>query len=429
MSFVLTNAPAYFTYLMNKIFMEYVDKFVVVFIDDLLIYSRSEEEHLRLVLRKLRDHRLYATLSKCEFWLKQIAFLSHIISKGDVSVDPSKIQVALCWNAHTSVSKIQSFLGLARYYRRFIDGFSKISKPMTELLEKDRKFKWTPAYEASFQELKKRLTTAPILVMPDMEKPFSIYCDASGKGLGCVLMQDGHVVAYACWLLRKHEVNYLTHDLELATVVHAIKIWRHYLMGKRCELYTDHKSLKYIFTQSDLNHRQRRWLKLIKDYDLGINYHVVTDALSQRSHANLFLVKSIPSELCDEFAMLKIVASTEVMDMEDGSSLLQEIHRGQVEDEKIQEIKLNIKEEKSPGFSEDDQRVLWYKGRICVPNVKELKDKILREDHESTYSIHLGGNKMYHDLKTTYWWYGMKRYVVDYVALCDSCHRVKAEHH
>jgi hypothetical protein len=137
---------------------------------------------------------------------------------------------------------------LAGYYQSFIEGFLKISKPMTELLKKDKKFEWTPTCEASFQELKKRLMTTLILVMPDMEKPFSIYSDASGQGLGCVLMQDGHVVAYASQQLRKHEAHYPTHDFELATVVHALKIWRHYLMGKRCQLYTDHKSLKYIFT-------------------------------------------------------------------------------------------------------------------------------------------------------------------------------------
>jgi hypothetical protein len=183
MSFGLTNAPAYFMYLMNKVFMEYLVKFVMVFIDDILIYSRSEEEHeehLRLVLQKLREHRLYAKLSKCELWLNQVAFLGHVISKGGISVDLSKVQDVLSWNAPTSVSDIQSFLGLAGYYRRFIEGFSKISKPMTELLKKDKKFEWTPVCEASFQELKKRLTTAPILVMPDMEKLFSIYCDASG---------------------------------------------------------------------------------------------------------------------------------------------------------------------------------------------------------------------------------------------------------
>jgi hypothetical protein len=211
-------------------------------------------------------------------------------------------------------------------------------------------------------------------------------------------------------------------------VVHALKIWMHYLMGKRCELYTDHNSLKYNFIQSNLNLRQRRWLELIKDYDLGINYHpgkanVVADALSRRSHVSQLVVDSMPFELCEEFEKLnlRIVANTEATKMEVGSNLLQEIRKSQVEDEKKQEIKRNIKEEKSPSFSEDEEGVLWYKGRICVPNIKELKDKILHEAHESAYSIHPGGNKMYHDLKATYWWYGIKRDVTEYVALCDTC--------
>jgi hypothetical protein len=199
-------------------------------------------------------------------------------------------------------------------------------------------------------------------------------------------------------------------------------------MGNRCELYMDHKSLKYIFTQSNLNLRQRRWLELIKDYDLGINYHpwkanVVPDALSRRSHVSQLVVDSMSFELCEEFDKLnlRIIANTKAMEMEVGSSLLQEIRRGQLKDEKVQEIKRNIKEEKSSGFSKDDEGVLCYKGRICVPKVKELKDKILHETHESAYSIHLEGNKMYHDLKTTYWWYGMKKDVAEYVALCDTC--------
>jgi hypothetical protein len=156
--------------------------------------------------------------------MKQVAFFGHVILKGGISVDTSKVQYVLSWNVTMSVSDIQNFLGLVGYYRRFIKGSSKISKPMTELLEKDKKFEWTSTCEASFQELKKRLTAAPILVMPDMEKSFSIYCDASGQGLGCVLMQDGHVVAYASWQLRNHEVHYPIHDLELDVVVHALKI-------------------------------------------------------------------------------------------------------------------------------------------------------------------------------------------------------------
>jgi hypothetical protein len=177
---------------------------------------------------------------------------------------------------------------------------------MIELLEMDKMFEWTPRHEASFQEMKKRLTTAPFLTMPDMERPFSIYCDASGQGLGCVFMQDGHVVAYASRQLRKHEEKYPTHDLKLAIVVHALKIWRHYIIEKRCEVYSDHKILKYIFTQPDLNVRQRRWLEHIKDYDLGINYHpdkanVVADALIKRSQLNMLATRELLPEFCTKF--------------------------------------------------------------------------------------------------------------------------------
>jgi hypothetical protein len=258
-SFGLTNAPAYFMYLMNKVFIKYLDKFVVVFIDDILIFFKMEEEHekhLTMVLEKLRSNQLYAKFSKCEFWLIEVAFLGHIISAGGVSVDPSKVKDVLNWMPQTNTSEIQSFLGLASYYRRFIKDFSKIVKPMTRLLEKNKDFDWTEECQASFEELKKRLTLAPVLILPDITKKFNIYCDASRQGLGCVLMQDGKLVSYASCQLRKHEENYPTHDLELAAVVHALKIWRQYLIGHRCEIYSDHKSLKYIFTQTDLNLRQ-----------------------------------------------------------------------------------------------------------------------------------------------------------------------------
>jgi hypothetical protein len=194
---------------------------------------------------------------------------------------------------------------------------------MTELLKKGKTFEWTPRREASFQELKKRLTMTPVSTMYDMKRPFLIYCDASDQGLGCVLMQDGHIVAYASRQLKKHEEKYPIHDLELAAVVHALKIWRHYIIGKRCEVYSDHKSLKYIFTQPDLNLRQRRWLKLIKDYDLGINYHpgkanVVADALSRRSHLNMLVTRELLPEFYTEFEKLNFgwVSNTEVIEME-----------------------------------------------------------------------------------------------------------------
>jgi hypothetical protein len=202
MSFGLTNAPAYFMYLMNSVFMQEFDKFVVVFIDDILIYSKTLEDHvkhLHVILQRLRDHHLYAKFSKCEFLLDTVKFLGHTISGDGISVDPSKVQEVMDWKPPVTVPQIRRFLGLAGYYRRFI---------------------------------------------PD------IYCDASGTRLGCVLMQDNRVIAYASRALRVHEQNYPTHDLKLAAIIHALKIWRHHLMGVKCHIYTNHKSLKYIFTQS-----------------------------------------------------------------------------------------------------------------------------------------------------------------------------------
>jgi ribonuclease HI len=201
-------------------------------------------------------------------------------------------------------------------------------KPLTTLLEKDREFKWTDACLDSFEELKRRLTTTPILVMPNLYKGFDIYCDASQQGLGCVLMQEGHVIAYASRQLRKHEQNYPTHDLELAAMVHALKIWRHYIMGSTCQIYTDHKSLKYIFTQKDLNLRQRRWLELIKNYDLDIEYHpwkanLVAYALSRKGQANMALAFQQPDEPMKEFDKLNLgmAAHTEGVTLEVESTL------------------------------------------------------------------------------------------------------------
>jgi ribonuclease HI len=314
MSFGLTNAPAYFMYLMNKVFMEYLDKFVVVFIGDILIFSKTMKEHeeqLRLVLEKLRSNQLYAKFSKYEFWLTEVAFLGHVISVGGVSVDPGKVKDVLNWMPPTTALEIQSFLGLAGYYCQFIKDFSKIAKPMTKLLEKNKAFEWTTEYQASFEELRKHLTSAPVLVLLDLTKKFDIYCDASCQGLGCVLMQEGQVVCYASRQLRKHEENYPTHDLELAAVVHALKIWIHNLIGHRCEIYSDHKSLKYIFTQNDLNLQQRRWMELIKDYDFGINYHpgkanVVADALSRKKYCNSTFARRIQPELRREIEYLNL---------------------------------------------------------------------------------------------------------------------------
>jgi hypothetical protein len=385
MSFGLTNAPTYFMYLMNSVFMLELAKFVVVFIDDILVYSKNEAEHtkhLHTVLQRLRDHQLYAKLSKCDFWLKEIKFLGHTISQEGVSVDPKKVQEVMDWKPPTTMRQIRSFLGLAGYYRRFIPDFSRIAKPMTQLLKKGVKFEWSQKCEDAFHTLRQHLTTAPVLAQPDNTRPFEVYCDASGTGLGCVLMQDNRVIVYASRALRPIEQNYPTHDLELAAVVHALKIWRHYLMGTHCNIYTDHKSLKYIFTQADLNMRQRRWLELIKDYDLEVHYqpgkaNVVADALSRKAQCNCASIDSKISTLCDELCKLSIevVSSGALSYISVEPTLHEQIVMAQIDDKGVQVIKEMIEQkvDKYKCFRQDNKGVLWFGDRLVVP--KKFRDQ------------------------------------------------------
>ncbi|GJS45781.1 putative reverse transcriptase domain-containing protein [Tanacetum coccineum] len=295
MPFGLTNAPAVFMDLMNRVCKPYLDKFVIVFIDDILIYSKSKKEHeghLRQILKLLKKEELYAKFSKCEFWIPRVQFLGHVIDCQGIHVDPAKIESIKDWASPKTPTEIRQFLGLAGYYRRFIEGFSKIAKTMTKLTQKGVKFDWGDKQEAAFQLLKQKLCSAPILALPEGSEDFIAYCDASKKGLGAVLMQREKVISYASRQLKIHEKNYTTHDLELGAVVFALKMWRHYLYGTKCTVFTDHKSLQHILDQKDLNMRQRRWLELLSDYDCEIRYHpgkanVVADALSRKEREPL----------------------------------------------------------------------------------------------------------------------------------------------
>jgi hypothetical protein len=425
MPFGLTNTPAFFMNLMNKVFMEELDKFVVVFIDDILIYSKSREDHehhLWIVLERLGAHQLYAKLSKCEFWLENIAFLGHILTVEGIEVDPSKVEAVSKWTQPSNVSEVRSFLGMAGYYNCFIKGFSSIARPMIELLKKDNKYVWTPKCEESFQIIKKKLTTAPVLTLPDIHQDFVIFCDASRQGLGCVLMQNEKVIAYASRLLKPHERNYPTHDSELAAIVHALKIWRHYLIGNKCHIFTDHRSLKYIFTQPDLNLRQRRWMELIKDYDLEIHYHpgkanVVADALSRKPFGKkgTNFLEDWKKESAQLNACLGDNGGLEVKPM-----LEDLICKAQRLDTEATGLMEKARKEQLPDFRTDEEGILWFKNHLCVPK-GEAREVLLDEAHNTAYSIHLGTTKMYLDLKTRYWWRGMKKDIAQYVAQCDTC--------
>ncbi|KAL0545719.1 hypothetical protein IC582_015610 [Cucumis melo] len=401
MSFGLTNAPAVFMDLMNRVFKDFLDSFVIVFIDDILIYSKTEaehEEHLHQVLETLRANKLYAKFSKCEFWLRKVTFLGHVVSSEGVSVDPTKIEAVTNWPRPSTVSEIRSFLGLAGYYRRFVEDFSRIASPLTQLTRKGTPFVWSPACESSFQELKQKLVTAPVLTVPDGSGNFVIYSDASKKGLGCVLMQQGKVVAYASRQLKIHEQNYPTHDLELVAVVFALKIWRHYLYGEKIQIYTDHKSLKYFFTQKELNMRQRRWLELVKDYDCEILYHPVS-----------------VGEVTSQLAQLSVQPT-----------LRQKIIAAQLNDPYLVEKRRMVETGQGEDFFISSDDGLMFEGRLCVPEDSAVKTELLTEAHSSPFTMHPGSTKMYQDLRSVYWWRKMKREVADFVSRCLVCQQVKA---
>ncbi|GKA96705.1 putative reverse transcriptase domain-containing protein [Tanacetum coccineum] len=408
MPFGLTNAHAVFMDLMNRVCKPYLDKFMIVFIDDTLIYSKNKqehEEHLKQTLELLRKEELYAKFSKCEFWIPKVQFLGHVIDSEGIHVDPAKIESIKDWTSPKSPTEIRQFLGLAGYYRRFIEGFSKIAKPMTKLTQKKVKFVWGDKQEAAFQLLKQKLCSAPILALPEGSEDFIAYCDASKKGLGAVLMQREKVISYASCQLKIHEKNYMTHDLELGVVVFALKIWRHYLYGTKCIVFTDHKSLQHILDQKELNMRQRRWLELLSDYDCDIRYHpgkanVVADALSRKEREPPLRVRAL------------VITIKNIKNEDVGGMLVENAKNPEA-------IRTEKLEPRADG-------TLCLNGRSWLPCYGDLRTVIMHESHKSKYSIHPGSDKMYQDMKKLYWWPNMKANITTYVSKCLTCAKVKA---
>ncbi|KAI3684814.1 hypothetical protein L6452_34040 [Arctium lappa] len=336
-----------------------------------------------------------------------------MVSKDGVKVDPAKIEAMMNWEPPTSLTEIRNLLGLASYYQRFIKDFSKIASPLTSLTRKNIKFLWTETQERAFRTLQRKLCEAPILSLLEGSEDFVVYSDASKLGLGCVLMQRGKVIAYASRQLKDHEKNYPTHDLELAAVVFALKLWRHYLYGTKCTLFIDHKSLKYIFDQKDLNMRQRRWLDILKDYDCELLYHpgkanVVADALSRKNYG---------SEVKVTLNRIDVI-----------SCLVEDIKRSQVEALREVNLKDEIMVKKRETLTEDSRGLKLFQRRVWVPKIGGIRELLLVEAHKSKYSIHPSSTKMYRNLKLHFWWQVMKLDVANYVERCVTCLQVKAEH-
>ncbi|KAK8938783.1 hypothetical protein KSP39_PZI011459 [Platanthera zijinensis] len=402
---------------MNRVFGAYLDVFIIVFIDDILIYSRTEEEHTRhlaLTLERLREHRLYAKFSKCQFWLKE-----------------PQLRTA---------TDVRSFLGLAGYYRKFVEGFSRISLPLTSLTKKEAPFVWTPQCQAAFQELKDRLISAPILALPSGKEGFQVYTDASYQGMGAVLMQNGHVITYASRQLKTHERNYPVHDLEMGAVVFALKVWRHYLYGVHCDIFSDHKNLKYVDTQKELNIRQRRWVEFLADYQYEMHYHpgkanVVADVLSRRAATSEAGPQVMSMELVQSFRDMQISLVSEddpVLYKEYLASIVaiddirDRIRDGQRTDAWAEPMFRALEEGSTGDYSLRDG-LLHFRGRVYIPAGGQIREDIMMEAHCSRYSVHPGIIKMTADLKRTMFWPGMKKDITYFVTHCEACQLVKAE--
>ncbi|GJU07571.1 putative reverse transcriptase domain-containing protein [Tanacetum coccineum] len=354
MPFGLTNAPAVFMDLMNRVCKPYLDKFVIVFIDDILVYSKDEEEHgkhLKIILELLKKERLYAKFSKCDFWLDSVQFLGHVIDRSGVHVDPAKIEAIKSWAA-----------------------------PMTPKEGKEE--------EEAFQTLKQKLCSAPIFALPEGTEDFVVYCGASLKGYGAMLMQREKVIAYASRQLKVHEENYTTHDLELGAVVFALRLWRHYLYGMKCVVFTDHKSLQYILNQKELNLIQQRWIELLSDYDCEIRYHpgkanVVADSLSRKERIKPLRVRALMMTVHNDLPKRVREAQKEAM-------------------KKKYVGKENLGRLIKPIFEFRPDGTRCFRNRVWLPRFGGLRDLVMHESHKSKYSIHPGSEKMYKDLKPLY---------------------------
>lgn len=407
MPFGLTNAPSTFMRLMNHILREFIGKFVVVYFDDILIYSTSLDlhiDHLKSVLTVLREEQLYANLEKCIFCTNHVVFLGFVVSSKGVQVDEEKVRAIQEWPTPKSVTEVRSFHGLASFYRRFVKDFSTLAAPLNEVLKKNVGFKWGEKQEEAFNVLKQKLTNAPILALPNFQKSFEIECDASNVGIGAVLMQEGHPIAYFSEKLSGPTLNYSTYDKELYALVRALKTWQHYLYPKEFVIHSDHESLKYIKGQGKLNKRHAKWVEFLEQFPYVIKHkkgkgNIVADALSRR-HALLSMLE------------------TKLICLECLKSMYEN-------DETFGEIFKNCEKFSENGFFRHEG-FLFKENKLCVPKCS-TRNLLVCEAHEGGLMGHFGVQKTLETLQEHFYWPHMKKDVQKFCEHCIVCKKAKSK--
>ncbi|CAL8465899.1 g5435 [Coccomyxa elongata] len=431
MPFGLCNAPATFQRLMNGVLPDMGD-FVQVYLDDILVFSKTEEEHeqhLRRVLERLREHRLFAKLSKCEFYMREVEFLGHKVSEEGISVEEEKVAAIREWPTPKNPTDVRAFLGLAGFYRRFIHHFTNIALPLHDLTRKDVAFKWEARHESAFQQLKRALCEAPVLAIADsaQKKRLKVTTDASKGAYGAVLSQgtgrDEHPIAFYSKRMTDAETRYSVQEQELLAIKKALEHWRHYLFGQQFDVETDHESLKYLNTQSlRATGRQVRWQQFFSEFGLNVKYipgktNVVANALSRRpDHLEAITNNRI------EVSHVKLV---EEKDFEN------RLLAGYDASEEAKEILAEALTGTSDRYSlEEDGFICRLDGdnpkRLYVPDTGGTREDVLRLVHDSPTGGHMGANKTLAALKRLYWWPRMRRTVTDYVRGCEACQAAKS---
>ncbi|QRW25741.1 Retrotransposable element Tf2 protein [Rhizoctonia solani] len=397
MPFGLTNAPAAFQDMMNEIFRDLLDVYVIIYLDNILVFSLNEEDHeihVQEVLRRLQDNNLFCNIKKCHFHVKKIDYLGFIILEFGIEVDQSKVTNALNWSIPKNVKNIQEFLGFVNFYRQFIPNFGNMAQPLYNLLKKDSTWKWELAEQQSFEGLKKCLTSAPLLLQPDTTKQFYIECDASDYATGAILSQrneEGKLapVVYLSKSLSLAKKNYDIFDKELLAVIRAFKEWRHLLEGLELpvQVLTDHKNLEYFSTSQSLNKRQIRWANFL----------------------NQVLLKP-------ELFIASVTPDQEINNL---------IGKAIYEDDRLKEILHKLQNKDKVTDWELKEGLLWYQGKIFVPKDDTIRNLILESRHDALATGHPGQARTLELVSRNYYWPSLKKFVNSYVSHCKTCIRSK----